>query len=106
MNSQIRTLEHAAIRAHAAGQRWLDFWAEHRDQFDATPAGHERQAVIERVLHLLMTGDRGGMEPAGDGWPRPCDWEHDDAAPAYPVTSDVVTAARLDWAGIGAEAAR
>jgi hypothetical protein len=68
-------LERRAVEAHQQGKRWLAFYQEARDELEAIPAGLERQAVIRRLLALLVAGNTAGMEPPGDGWPRPATWE-------------------------------
>ena len=92
----IKQLERSAIRAHARGVGWNDFWQEHGAKVcRAEP--HDRQRfgrLVRRLLALLTSGNLDGMEPAGDAMPWEVNNERDKPA-------DVGTAARIDWTGIG-----
>ena len=87
----IRELEAAALDGHQRGQTWTAFYGQHW----ATGLVHvARQgtatytATVQRLLHLLATGDTSGRLAAGD--------EDVDLPPAVALTpSDTATAARL-----------
>ena len=93
----VKTLENAAVRAHARGVRWNDFWESHADAIKAA-VPYDRgkfQRLVNRLLCLLLSGDSDGMTAVGDDDRMP--WEVDDAAPVIAV-SDTQTHAR--WQGL------
>ena len=84
MSRQAKHLEHAAIRAHAAGEPWATFWRQWGPDVIALEP-HDRRRfhrLRQRLLGLVVAGDVDGQEPAGDGWPRPMPWELDNAEAA------------------------
>jgi hypothetical protein len=92
----IRILENAAIRAHARGDRWADFWERHAEavrQAEPVNAGRYRR-LVNRLLSLVASGDTNGMVAVGDD---DMPWEIDDAH----KPADVGTAARIDWTAAG-----
>ena len=72
----VKQLKREAIRAHAAGMTWDDWWPTAADQVrQAEP--WDRQAyhrLMRRLLGLLVAGDLDGQQPVGDVMP----WDHDD----------------------------
>jgi len=91
----VKALERQAVRAHAAGLRWSEFWPTVAAQV-AQVEPHDRRRyhrLVGRLLALLVSGDTNGAEPAGDGWPRPCPWELDAIPAPVPVVSDCETRA-------------
>jgi len=89
MSTNRRALERAAIAAHRDGMTWRDFWPTvASDVAAAEPWDRDAyRRIVRRLSHLLTCGDMDRMEPAGDGWPRPCPWELDDLA-SKAVASD------------------
>jgi hypothetical protein len=88
----IKALERAARAAHRDGIGWNDFWVTVAEQV-RTVAPYDRDAyrrLVERLLHLLTTGEASGQEPAGDVMP----WTVDDEAGK---PADVGTQARRLW---------
>ena len=65
-----QTLEHAAIRAHARGDRWETFWQEHGAAIHQAKPYHAGRyhRLVNRLLHLVCSGDPSGQEPAGEPW--------------------------------------
>ena len=70
MSKEIKTLERAALDAHARGQRWNDFWREHRDAICCChPADKQRyHKLVCRLLGLLISGDTANVEPLDAPW--------------------------------------
>jgi hypothetical protein len=68
-------LERAAIAANRRGESWGTFWERHAAAIrQAEPwdrAAYHR--LVQRLMHLVATGDRSGQFGVGD-------WEADDAA--------------------------
>jgi hypothetical protein len=79
MSNPTKHLERAAIRHHARGQLWDQFWTEHGDQVrQAEPYNAKRyHRLVRRLVGLVAAGDLNGSEPVGTGWPRPEPWELD-----------------------------
>jgi hypothetical protein len=88
MSSRQEELERAAIDAHERDLSWADFWGANGAAVRAAePWDRERfRRLVNRLLHLVASGDGSGAEPAGDAEP----WEPDDA----PAPDDSTTAAR------------
>jgi hypothetical protein len=89
---QIRQLEHAALARHQAGQSWREFHAANLATIigliQANPAGWPE--VADKLLALLVSGDTGGLLPAGV--------DLVDEAPAVVLTpDDTETQARCLW---------
>jgi len=96
-----KDLEKAAIRAHAAGMTWGQFWPTIAEAVAAAEpwdnAAYRR--LVCRLSHLLTCGNTDGVVPVPATWGQPEPWELDDQAQAVPVlvTDDTTTAARLLW---------
>jgi hypothetical protein len=74
-------LEHAAVEGHAAGDTWDAYWRRYGPHVIALEP-HDRRRfhrLVGRLTALVAAGDLDGVVPVGDGWPRPCPWELDDA---------------------------
>jgi hypothetical protein len=80
----VRTLERNAIQAHHRDESWSMFWANHGDAIRrAEPWNRSRfNALMRRLLSLVVSGDSDGLEPVGDDdglpwevgdWPKPAD---------------------------------
>jgi hypothetical protein len=86
MNERKR-LEKAAIRAHAAGTSWADFWPTVAAEVSALEPWNNAafNKIATRLLLLVVSGDwRSKATPAAaEGQPEP--WERDDQALAVPV---------------------
>jgi len=69
MNTQ-KTLERAAIDAHARGLSWSQFWTEHAEAVrGAEPVNVRRyHRLVAHLLHLLTTGDASGEQAIGEPW--------------------------------------
>ncbi len=69
-------LEAAALIAHAAGQPWREFWLTVAGDVAKLKPHHRGRyrRLVERLLHLAVTGDGSGQEPPGSA-----PWEQDDA---------------------------
>lgn len=68
-------LERAALEAHQTGQLWAEFWPAVADDLRHLipyDRGVFRRAM-RLLLHLVVSGDMGGMEPPGS-YPA---WESD-----------------------------
>ncbi|MGW8256003.1 MAG: hypothetical protein ACWGMZ_00805 [Thermoguttaceae bacterium] len=89
-------LEHKAVEAHRQNMGWLEFWptvAEDAKRIE--PYSREKyRRLVQRLLHLLTTGEPGGEEPPRIAEP----WERDDAEASKPA--DVGTQARFDWSSL------
>lgn len=87
--NEVKALERAALAAHRNGQGWSQYWEAHADEVrKAEPWSRQRfKRLVDRLLHLLTTGEPGGQEPPGDD-PEP--WLTDDS----PAPSDCTTQAR------------
>ncbi len=76
-----QALETTAIEAHRAGMSWAGFWGQHSAQIRQAqpwrrPAYHR---LVNRLMHLLLTGDGAGQFPPED--PDGIEsWDRDDAA--------------------------
>ncbi len=89
-----KQLEYAAIRAHADGATWGQFWPTiAADVAALEPDYYERGRLIHRLVGLVASGDVDGQQAAGDGWPP----EADSEPQTVPVIGDTTTAARLLW---------
>jgi hypothetical protein len=75
----IRTLERAALAAHRRGTGWATFWQEHAQAIrQAEPWDRGRfRTLVNRLMHLVASGDGSGEQPAGDDDAPP--WVVDDA---------------------------
>jgi hypothetical protein len=59
-------MEREAIAGHARGESWTDFhkrWRHVLNRIDWT--------IVQRILHLLMTGDPSGQYPPDADVPKP-----------------------------------
>jgi hypothetical protein len=85
-----------ALEAHHRGETWAAFWQQHADTIrKAEPWNRQRfKRLVDRLLHLLTTGEPSGQEPPAIAEP----WERDDAQAQAPI-SDTTTAARCLWPG-------
>lgn len=83
-------LECHAVDAHRLNWTWDRFWQAHGDATrGAEPWNRQRyRRLVNRLLSLVVSGDTGGMEPAGNGLEP---WEADDQAKPH----DTITHARL-----------
>jgi hypothetical protein len=94
-----KQLERAAIRAHAVGGSWAEFWAQHADDVHALEPSslHRHCKLVRRLSLLVVAGNLDGADPVPNGWSEPMPWEVDDGAPVVPalVTNDTTTRARL-----------
>jgi hypothetical protein len=99
--STVKHLERAALGAHRRGIGWATFWNEHGDAIRmAEPFDRGRyRSLVNRLLHLLTTGEASGMEPAGDD---DMPWEVDDQ---QIQVADTGTAAKINWSAAGIMAA-
>jgi hypothetical protein len=90
----IRELEQSALAAFRDGIGWNEFWQQHGNEVrKAEPWSRGRyRRLVDRLLHLLTTGEPGGQEPPSIAEP----WEVDDAQPPAFI-SDTATAARCLW---------
>lgn len=81
MSKQAEVLEHAAIDAHARGERWEAFWKAHCEQVrQAEPYRHAAyRKLVNRLLSLLVSGD-SGPKPFGPAmlWADTEPWADDD----------------------------
>lgn len=91
MSHQQQVLERAAIDAHRAGIGWSAFWDRHGEAIrQVVPYDRRRRRrLVNRLLHLLVSGDPSGQKPAGDTMP----WERDNQ-PEPPSPHDTETQAR------------
>lgn len=86
----IQTLERAAIRAHARGACWAEFWSNYGNQVRAVEpynAGRYHR-LVHRLLAIVTSGDDCGMDRLESPWDA-------DDTPAVNVVSDTTTHARL-----------
>jgi hypothetical protein len=93
----VKELERAAIRAHARGETFTEFWENHEGDLRAA-IPHDRRrfgTVYKHLLALVIAGDLSGIEPPGSD---ECAWLADDEA-AKP--HDTQTSAR--WIGLEAQ---
>jgi hypothetical protein len=94
----IKALEQQAIRAHACGTRWADWWPTvAADVAQAEPHDRHRfHRLRQHLLGLVISGDTDGQEPVAATRGQPEPWEIDDQAQDVPVlvTSDTEIAAR------------
>jgi len=74
-----RTLEREALSYRASGTPWSAFWYRnaHAIREAAADDPQRLQRLVNRLLHLLTTGDTAGLQPVGDADTVP--WEMDDA---------------------------
>jgi hypothetical protein len=86
----VKHLERAALDAHRRGESWAAFWRQHEAAVRrAEPWSQEQyRRLVNRLLHLLVSGDESGMEPVGDDLEP---WVRDDEASK---PADVGTRAR------------
>ena len=64
-----KTLERRALQAHATGQTWNAFWAEHGDDARAAePFNNGRLRKLEHRLHHLVTCGDGDFWCDGEPW--------------------------------------
>jgi hypothetical protein len=95
-----KELETAAIRAHARGDTWNNFWPTVAgDVAAAEPDYYDRGRLVHRLIGLVASGDSDGMRPVPATWGQPEPWELADRAQPVPaiVPSDTETSARLLW---------
>lgn len=64
----IETLEHEAIQAHARGDTWRQFHANHGPAIlKVEPCDHRRHhRMLRRLMALVVSGDCDGLDPIGD----------------------------------------
>lgn len=79
MSKAERTLERAAIAAHARGDRWEAFWRAHAEQVrQAEPYRHAAyRKLVNRLLSLVVSGD-GVQRTVATGMLWGEDWDEDD----------------------------
>lgn len=59
-------LDTAAVAAFTRGGSWHQFVGLHPDAIQRAERAHP--GTVARLLHLLTTGEYGGMEPPPDPW--------------------------------------
>jgi hypothetical protein len=90
MINGMKQLEALAVDAHHRGETWAAFWQQHAERVrNAEPFSREQyRRLVNRLLHLVTSGDSAGQYPPGDD-PEP--WLIDDK----PSPHDTITQARL-----------
>ena len=65
-----KQLERAAVRAHAEGTGWNDFYGQHRAAIEQAEPWDlaARSKLVTRLSLLVTTGDLHGSRPIGDWW--------------------------------------
>jgi hypothetical protein len=80
MDKATRTLEKAAVAAHARGDRWEAFWKQHAEEVrQAEPYRHAAyRKLVNRLLSLVVSGD-SGPKPFGPAmlWADTEPWDDD-----------------------------
>ena len=89
------TLEKAALDGHKQGLSWHDWWTEHGEAVKAAAPFDNRRLrkLVNRLAHILLTGERSGQFPPDDPDAVP-QWEVDDQLERDRI-DDSTTAARL-----------
>lgn len=64
----LKPIEAAAIHAHRRGVGWGQFWRSISGRVGAMGLdGDQRRALLDRLLHLVITGEPSGQVPPGAG---------------------------------------
>ena len=89
-------LERTALTAHARGDTWATFWRQHGDAVAHAEPYHRGRyrRLVAKLLHLVVSGNPSGMEPAGEPWLL-------DEQPQAVAPDDTATRARIDWTAAG-----
>jgi hypothetical protein len=91
----VKQLERAAIRAHARGETFNQFWERYGEAIRNAGPRDRFNSLYRKLLCIVVSGDGANTEPLGDDAP----WFADDE---QHKPADVGTAAK--WQGMPQEA--